>query len=168
MARDKGLGDRGDGYLCDAHGESARRCCAGARWGRFGAAGIVFVFDDEDGYRWYLLNERSSLISCGGMWSCLGGALDKGETPLVGAIREVTEEIGYFPKRFSVLGSVTNRHESGWEYTTFVVKVDVPFAPLCHDWESVGTEWFKFSGLLTLDVHPSLRSAWWSVVDAGR
>jgi 8-oxo-dGTP pyrophosphatase MutT (NUDIX family) len=69
----------GDGFL---------RCSDGAtRWGLFGAAGVVFVTGAADA-RLALLQQRSAWSHEGGSWSCPGGALDEGEDPLEGALRE--------------------------------------------------------------------------------
>jgi len=62
----------GDGFL---------RCSDGrTRWGRFGAAGVIFVIQDDGGPE-VMLQLRSKMAHEGGTWSCPGGAIDRGETP---------------------------------------------------------------------------------------
>ena len=60
----------GDGFLTCSDGRT--------RWGRFGAAGVVFVFHGEVGPE-VMLQLRSAMAHEGGTWSCPGGAIDKGE-----------------------------------------------------------------------------------------
>ena len=79
----------GDGFL---------RCSDGhVRWGRFGAAGVVFTVVDGDGPL-VLLQLRSAFAHEGGTWSCPGGAIDEGESPLEAALREASEEVGDAPE----------------------------------------------------------------------
>ena len=76
----------GDGFVTVADGTR--------RWGRFGAAGLLVRHMGEDGYVSYFLARRSEHCHRGGTWAIPGGALDLGEAPLDGALREFTEEIG--------------------------------------------------------------------------
>ena len=84
----------GDGFI---------RCSDGhVRWGVYGAAGVVFVVregDDPDVRTKprLMLQKRSAFAHEGGTWSCAGGALDLGETPFEGALREAMEEVGTVP-----------------------------------------------------------------------
>ena len=41
-----------------------------------------------------MLQKRSAMSHEGGTWSCAGGALDQGELPYEGALREAEEETG--------------------------------------------------------------------------
>lgn len=153
--------DHGDGYICIDHGERRGRCCKDAKWGRFGAAGILFIYDDpKTGERYYLLNQRSFAINHGGQWSTLGGAIDRGETLLEGALREAREEMGGWPERYEVLAEVTQRLESGWEYTTFALRVDEMLRVDCTDWESIGHGWFRASEIAALELHPGFSATW--------
>ena len=82
------------------------RCSDGhVRWGVYGAAGVVFVVRDADADARrtarpnprLMLQKRSAFAHEGGTWSCAGGALDLGETPIEGALREAMEEVGTCP-----------------------------------------------------------------------
>ena len=74
-----------------------------------------------------MLQKRSAIAHEGGTWSCAGGALDLGEHPLAGALREASEEIGPIPDDIAVWGSVVFQPAEDWSYTTFVVHVPGEF-----------------------------------------
>src|SRR3954454_17966463 len=69
----------GDGFIMVADGS--------ARWGRFGAAGILARPVDEDGSVALFLARRSEHCHRGGTWAFPGGALNDGEEALAGALR---------------------------------------------------------------------------------
>ncbi len=52
-----------------------------------------------------MLQKRSAFAHEGGTWSCAGGALDEGESPLEGALREASEEVGAIPAGHRSSGS---------------------------------------------------------------
>ncbi|MGB1502872.1 MAG: NUDIX domain-containing protein, partial [Ilumatobacteraceae bacterium] len=87
----------GDGFMLCSDGN--------VRWGVFGAAGVVFVCDSSEG-RLAMVQRRSAFAHEGGTWSCAGGALDEGESPLEGGLREASEEVGAVPQQYEVLGEV--------------------------------------------------------------
>ena len=80
----------GDGFMMCSDGH--------VRWGIFGAAGVVFVCDSDRG-RLAMIQRRSAFAHEGGTWSCAGGALDEGESPLEGGLREASEEVGAVPEQ---------------------------------------------------------------------
>ncbi len=85
----------GDGFI---------RCSDGhIRWGVYGAAGVVFVWRGPNGPE-VMLQRRSMMAHEGGTWSCAGGALDQGETPVIAALREAAEEVGPTPGQVRLLG----------------------------------------------------------------
>ena len=108
----------GDGFLQCSDGH--------VRWGVHGAAGVVFIVRFPDGPR-VMLQKRSAFAHEGGTWSCAGGALDLGESPLEGALREASEEVGEIPGDVTVLGETVFAPASDWSYTTFVVEVPREF-----------------------------------------
>ena len=87
----------GEGVLNDRRpgsGDGFMRCSDGhVRWGIYGAAGVVFVVREDNGPL-VMMQKRSQMAHEGGTWSCAGGALDQGEMPLEGALREASEEVG--------------------------------------------------------------------------
>ena len=126
------MGRSGDGFVRGSDGH--------VRWGLFGAAGVVFVVADADGEPHVLLQLRSAFSHEGGTWSCPGGALDAGESPLDGALREATEEVGAPPEPRRLLGEHRFAPALEWSYTTVVVEVPERFGrPMNFETEAV--EW---------------------------
>ena len=150
--------DKGDGYWCPDHEGGCYRRCDSRRWGKFGAAGVLF-FHRATGT--FLLNQRSRAIHHGGSWSTLGGAIDRNETPYAGALREAAEEIGDLPetltKRIEITATTEGKH-SDWTYTTFVVEVEDRWTPEGGDWESIGNEWVTLSEIAVLRLHPGFKA----------
>jgi 8-oxo-dGTP pyrophosphatase MutT (NUDIX family) len=140
----------GDGFV---------RCSDGhVRWGRFGAAGVVFVVRFPDGPR-VMLQKRSALAHEGGSWSCAGGALDDGETPLEGALREASEEVGAIPSDHRVLGQTVFAPADDWSYTTFVVEVAGEFGSSMN-FETDEVDWFPPDRVEELPLHFGFAAAW--------
>lgn len=139
----------GDGFV---------RCSDGhTRWGRFGAAGVLFVHRGIDGPR-YMLQKRSAWAHEGGTWSVAGGALDAGETPEQGALREATEEIGNVPAH-RVLGNHVFAPADDWSYTTFVIEVEQRFGESMN-FETDAVGWFSAAEIDDLPCHAGFASAW--------
>jgi len=123
----------GDGFVTVADG--------GVRWGRFGAAGILARHVDAAGVVWLFLARRSMLCHRGGTWAIPGGALDHGEEPLDGALREFAEEVCALPSGFEVAAVHEDDH-GGWSYWTIVVDVPERFAvPAALGWETDDARW---------------------------
>lgn len=139
----------GDGFV---------RCSDGhVRWGRFGAAGVLFVHREADGWR-VLLQKRSQWAHEGGTWSVSGGALDEGETPEQGALREAAEEVGEIPAhRF--IGEYVFAPADDWAYTTVVVEVEERFG-FSANFETDAVGWFRPDEVDQLPVHAGFAAAW--------
>jgi 8-oxo-dGTP pyrophosphatase MutT (NUDIX family) len=129
----------------------------------FGAAGVVFVCDVAEGHdppvRAVMLQLRSAFSHEGGTWSCAGGALDEGETPLEGALREASEEIGPIPVTHRVLGSYEFHPADDWTYTTSVVEVDEPFGRSMN-FETDAVAWVPVADVEELPLHSGFAAAW--------
>src|SRR4051794_7632051 len=91
----------------------ASRCAAFARLTsgappslKHAAVAIALVqADDGSGETALILTGRvSGLRSHGGQWALPGGRIDAGETPVVAALRELSEEIGLELKPEDILG----------------------------------------------------------------
>lgn len=139
----------GDGFL---------RCSDGhVRWGIYGAAGVVFVVRDPVAH--VMLQERSAMAHEGGTWSCAGGAIDLGETPVEGALREASEEIGEIPESARVVGQFVFAPASDWTYTTLVVEVDERFGRSMN-FETADVGWFSLDEVEQLPLHAGFAAAW--------
>lgn len=139
----------GDGFI---------RCSDGhVRWGRFGAAGVLFVHRADDEPR-VMLQKRSAWAHEGGTWSVAGGALDAGESPEEAALREAAEEVGAVPDH-RVAGEVVFAPADDWSYTTLVVEVDGPFGRSVN-FETDAVGWFTATEVDRLACHPGFAAAW--------
>ena len=140
----------GDGFV---------RCSDGhVRWGVFGAAGVVFVLRESDGPK-VMLQKRSQMAHEGGTWSCAGGALDQGEMPMEGALREASEEVGVVPGTPRLLGEYIFKPALDWAYTTVVVEVDERFGSSIN-FETDAVEWFAPADVEQLALHAGFAAAW--------
>jgi len=141
----------GDGFI---------RCGDGhVRWGIFGAAGAVFVTRDEHGAAHVMLQKRSAMAHEGGTWSCAGGALDQGEMPFDGALRESAEEVGAIPGTPRLVGEYVFHPSDDWAYTTVVVEVDERFGSSIN-FETDAVEWFTPDDVGRLPLHAGFAAAW--------
>lgn len=140
----------GDGFVTLADGSR--------RWGRFGAAGILARHLDDGGEPHYFLALRSQWCHNGGTWAVPGGALDHGESPLDGALREFVEEIGHELDGYEVVEVHEDDH-GGWSYWTLVVDVPERFDPPSgHSWETSETRWVPASALHELELFDAFRA----------
>jgi len=150
----------GPGYWCPTHNEDCFRSCSARRNGRYGSAGVLFFHRASMSF---LLNLRSGMINNGGTWSTHGGALEKGETALEGALREANEEIGFEADEVEVIvehRATTFGPESSWSYTTVVVEVTDRFAAeVTDEFESDGVGWFSIAEMASLPLHPGFRKS---------
>lgn len=140
----------GDGFIECSDGH--------VRWGLYGAAGVVFVVRFPDGPR-VMLQQRSAFAHEGGTWSCAGGALDAGEAPLDGALREAAEEVGVIPEPLTVLGQTVFAPATDWSYTTFVVEVPHEFGASMN-FETDAVAWDSLDEVATRPLHAGFASAW--------
>ena len=95
----------------------------------------------------------------GGNWSCAGGALDQGETPYEGALREASEEVGAIPGDARLLGEFVFEPATDWKYTTVVVEVDEPFGESMN-FETDAVDWFPLDHVEQLPLHFGFAAAW--------
>ncbi len=136
------------------------RCSDGhVRWGVYGAAGVVFVVRDTHGEAFVMLQKRSAMAHEGGNWSCAGGALDEGESPFEGALREASEEVGTPASAPRLIGTYVFEPATDWRYTTIVVEVDEPFGASLN-FETDAVEWFPLDYVEQLPLHSGFAAAW--------
>ena len=133
----------GDGFVRAADGSP--------RWGLYGAAGVLVRHRGDDG-PWYFLARRSEHTHRGGTWAIPGGALDLGESPLEGALREFREEIGVpLGEGDFEVAEVHQDDHGGWSYWTVVVDVVDRFdPPTTFNWETAEVAWIHGNDLASL------------------
>lgn len=142
------LGD-GNGWVRDPDGSRY--------WGRFGAAGLLALSDDESKV---LLQHRAWWSHQGGTWALPGGARDSHESPAEAALREAYEETGLPPTSLEVLSElVTARAESGWTYTTVLARLVEP-TELVPNEESTALEWVHLDAVTDRRLHPGFARSW--------
>ena len=124
-------------------------------WGRFGAAGLLL----HDPARGILLQHRVEWSHFGGTWGIPGGAIQQGELPIAGAIREAEEEAAVphalVRPRFSHVLDL-----GFWSYTTLVAETRAPFEPVISDPESLELRWIPLNEVDALPLHPGFDAAW--------
>ena len=151
---------RQGGGIMRQTGDGFMRCSDGhVRWGVYGAAGVVFVVRDAHGVPLVMLQKRSARAHEGGNLSCAGGALDLGETPFEGALREATEEVGAPPGTPRFLGEYVFEPATDWKYTTVVVEVEAPFGSSLN-FETDDVDWFHLDQVEQLPLHFGFATAW--------
>lgn len=140
----------GDGWVTDA---------AGSRhWGLFGAAGLLLIDPDDN----VLLQHRVGWSAHGGTWGIPGGALDKGEHALTGAVRESHEEAGV-PSLDASDITVLGTHVldlSEWSYTTVIARAAVQLPASVNDIESLELRWVPAAEVQEYPLHPGFAQAW--------
>ena len=129
------------------------------RWGLYGAAGVVFVTTANGDAPHVMLQLRSGWSHEGGTWSCPGGALEIGEEPLHGALREASEEVGVPTDGARLLGQYVFDPAPEWSYTTLVVEVEAPFG-LTMNFESEAVAWVPLHEVEQYPLHPGFAAAW--------
>jgi len=145
----EGLPVSGDGFITLADGTR--------RWGRFGAAGVLVRCAGAEGSFDYFLARRSEFCHQGGTWAVPGGALNHGEGPLAGALREFAEEVGVDLTDFAVVALHEDDH-GGWSYWTVLVEVRQPFTATVTNWETAETRWIAEHHLEALELLPPFRA----------
>jgi mutator protein MutT len=97
--------------------------------------------------------KRNPHISQGNTWCIPGGKLEKGETPLNGAVREVWEEVGITLETLSYIGKIQIR-KSDIDYTFhifFTQFLNKPSITLCID-ECIDAQWLTMEKILELPL----------------
>ncbi len=106
-----------------------------------------------------LLQLRSGFAHEGGTWSCAGGALDEGERPYDGALREAAEEIGAVPEDHRLIGQYVFAPSNDWTYTTMVVAVGDTFGESAN-FETDAVAWVHIDHVDRKALHPGFAAAW--------
>ena len=114
------------------------------------AAGVAFIRGKD-----LLVLRRSDQVSSPGTWALPGGNLERGETFLEAALREVDEEILNAPRDFIVSGEYAFRHPE-MNYSMFVAHVPTYFTPVLN-YEHDAYKWAPYSQLVKMRLHPGFR-----------
>jgi 8-oxo-dGTP diphosphatase len=137
-------------------GDGWTMCSLGHRhWGRYGAAGLMAVTEDE---AQVLLQHRAAWSHGGATWGVPGGARSSGETAREAAERETVEETGLDLRGLVVVGEHVADHGT-WSYTTLVATVPERL-PVVPDRESIALAWVPLDGVERLPLLPAFAAAW--------
>ena len=96
------------------------------------AVALALLPGERSGTSFVLTRRAAKLRAHGGQWALPGGRLDPGETPAVGALRELREEVGLALEAGAVLGLLDDYPtRSGFSITPVVVwaGADAALAP---------------------------------------
>jgi len=139
-------GGSGDGFVFFPDGQR--------RWGLHGASGVFIRHVDADGVETFFLAQRGDNVEGGrSQWALPGGALEAGETPVEGAMREFREEIE-LDIDIVVLGHHAQPVHETWSYTTVVVQVAEQFSPPSElHWENQAAGWFTREQIAELSAY---------------
>lgn len=116
--------------------------CGNRHWGHAGAAGILAWRDADDPE--VIMQLRAGWSMSGGTWGIPGGAIDYGESPIEGGMREAREEAGLGPSR---VWAATTLHHPDWSYTTGVAEASKGQRAIATDHESDAMEWVRWRDL---------------------
>lgn len=139
--------DPGDAWVTAADGNKY--------WGRFGAAGLLA----HDPARGVLLQHRIGWSDHGDTWGIPGGARQRGESAIAGALRESHEEVGV-PSEAVVPRCSYLIDRGGWTYTTVIAEVVTLFQATITDAESNALAWVELDAVASYTLHPGFAASW--------
>jgi 8-oxo-dGTP pyrophosphatase MutT (NUDIX family) len=134
-------------------------CGLGHRhWGRYGAAGLLLrrVEGDQDQV---LLQHRAEWSHHGGTWGLLGGARQRDESAVAGALREAAEEGGLSPDAVRVHGCFDDRHGT-WSYATVIATAGPETETRPTGGETIDVAWVDVDEVAAKLLHPGFAHTW--------
>jgi 8-oxo-dGTP diphosphatase len=142
-------------------------CACGQRhWGRYGAAGLLLVWQDEhesgaDSRRGpdVLLQHRAAWTHEGGTWALPGGARGHDETPEQAALREAHEEAGLDPADVTT-GELVVVDHGPWSYTYVLAGTPTRAHLEPSDLETEDLAWVPVAEVAAYPLHPLFEQAW--------
>ncbi|TQN28667.1 ADP-ribose pyrophosphatase YjhB (NUDIX family) [Haloactinospora alba] len=129
------------------------------RWGRYGASGLLLCGRDVAGIGHILLQHRSWWSHHGNTWGLPGGALDSGESPVQGALREFREEVAGELGEITVTGIHRQEH-TVWRYDTVLAQAAEKRAFSPGSAESADIRWVRADRVESLPLLPAFRRIW--------
>jgi len=101
---------------------------------------------------------RSAFVHFPGTWSFPGGALEAGETPVDGALRELVEEVGVPTAAVTVVSMVGGTDHGDWRYTYVLGTLNPQWTELTltPNWETEAVKWVAAHEMDGLPLHPDL------------
>lgn len=148
--------------------------CHKYHWGAYGAAGLLLIRRNTTTATMasvdVLLQLRGWDTQSSGTWALPGGALDLGETPAEGALREAHEEVSLPPgctdgedPLVVLRDEVVTTDHGNWRYTTVVAEMRGPWEPVIPvggDDESLALEWVAVGDVDGRLLHPGFEASW--------
>jgi 8-oxo-dGTP diphosphatase len=149
-------------------------CTCGQRhWGRYGAAGLLLVWRDDDGPAQsepgshppsghgphVLLQHRAAWTHEGGTWALPGGARGQDETPEQAALREAQEEAGLDPDGVTT-GELVVVDHGPWSYTYVLAGTPERAELEPSDLETEALAWVPVAEVAAYPLHPLFEQAW--------
>ncbi|WP_431917283.1 NUDIX domain-containing protein [Nonomuraea jabiensis] len=136
------------------------QCEQGHRhWGTEGAAGLLLFHRSPAGKVHVLMQLRSMETQHGGTMGLPGGALHRGEDPVVGGFRETGEENRLDASKVKVRGVHHDDH-GGWAYHTVIGEMSHQADVWPASRESLDNVWVPLEDVPSLNLHPDLARAW--------
>lgn len=96
-----------------------------------------------------LISFRSEQVNEPHTWGTFGGKMDKGETPVQAAERELLEETGYVGKYELIEAYIFVAPGNKFKYHNFIGIVEEEFDPH-YDWETEDSKWMTLKELIDL------------------
>jgi 8-oxo-dGTP pyrophosphatase MutT (NUDIX family) len=111
----------------------------------FDAAGFMFICPSNQSV---LIGKRTK----DNKWADFGGGREENETPLETAIREVSEELQFYPDMYKILPNpLINREDDGFVFYNYLAIVDDEIIPDINE-EHSECKWIKFKDIGKYDL----------------
>ena len=106
-----------------------------------------------------LLQHRAPWSHNGDTWGLPGGALNRDEGAVDGALREASEEVGIDHRHLTAVDSYIDDHHS-WRYETVIALASSEATVSVANHESVAVAWIAMEQVEKENLHPSFAKSW--------